>query len=200
MNFDDLLDPQPYRWPKKNDLPFRKAKRPDSAGPLARDGVTRAVSVMEGFMLAGAALADQAIKEKFQRYDWVYPMLFCYRHAIEVWLKWLIAQYGPELDVKPEDLNDNHDLWLLWKNCHLMFRACSDNADDEAVKAVGKVVKQFHDWDKGGTAFRYATAKSGAVVEYPIANIDIENPKDVMVGVRSFFTGSDGWFNSVANV
>ncbi len=149
-------------------------------------------------MLAGTSLADQALKEKVQRYDLVYPMLFCYRHAIETGLKWLIAQYGPPLDVVPECLDDTHDLLKLWNDCIRLFRACGTNDDDEAITAVGKIVKQFHDWDKSGIAFRYATKKNGGVLEFQRPNIDIFNLKDVMEGVANFFSGSDGWLDNIA--
>jgi hypothetical protein len=196
---NDLRKPKPQRWPRMGDLPFRKAKHPEAAGPLAGDGLTRAVSIMDGFMLAGAALADQALKERFQRYDLVYPMLFCYRHGVETGLKWLIAQYGPAVNVRLDDLNGTHDLWRLWQECLKMYLACGDSANDEALKTVGRIVKQFHDWDKSGMTFRYATAKDGVVVKFQQPDIDIANLKDVMSGVANFFSGSDGWLNSIAN-
>src|ERR1700689_5462168 len=116
MKFEDLLTQKASRWPKKGDLPFRKAKRAESAGHLAADGTTRAVSIMDGFMLAGTALADLALKERRRRYDLVYPMLFCYRHAIETGLKWLSTQYGPPVGVTPQNINETHDLLSLWND------------------------------------------------------------------------------------
>jgi hypothetical protein len=195
FNFSDLLTPKPFRWPKKGDLPFRQAKRPDAAAPLEHDHLTRAVWIVRGFMLAGTALADQTLKD--QRYDLVYPMLFNYRHAIETGLKWLLTRYGPPLNVTPERLNDTHDLLKLWNDCIRLFRACGtdDDEDEGAIEAVGKTVKQFHDWDKGGIAFRYPTKKNGTVVAYQHSYIDICNLKDVMEGVANFFSGSDGWLD-----
>ncbi len=48
MNFEDLLTPKPYRWPKRGDLPFQKAKSAEAAGTLAPDGFSRAVFIMDG--------------------------------------------------------------------------------------------------------------------------------------------------------
>jgi hypothetical protein len=70
-DFDDLISPKPIRWPKKGDLPLQRAKRTDAAGPLVHDRMTRTVSIMAGFMRAGTALADEAIKEQILRYDLV---------------------------------------------------------------------------------------------------------------------------------
>ena len=56
-------------------------------------------------------------------------------------------------------------LWLcaqlLWTYFEEINKAYGARADDEALLAVGQIVKQFHDWDKGGMTFRYATAKDG---------------------------------------
>lgn len=201
MNFSDLLNPKPCRWPKKDDRPFRNATYPDIAGELASDGFTRGVFIMHGFMLAGAALADQVLNanNRLERNTLVYPMLFCYRHALETGLKWLITQYGPSVHIRPECLSESHDIMSLWGHCLEVYTACGASADDEDLKAVEQVVKQFHDWDKSGIAFRYATKKDGALVSFRHSSIDIHNLKDVMNGVANFFQGSDGWLDGIAN-
>ena len=199
MDFDDLLKPKPYRWPKKGDLPFRKAKSAEATGTLATDGVSRAVFIMDGFMRAGTELAALVLKEQHPRVDLVYPMLFCYRHAVETGLKWLITQYGPPVGVAPLDINDTHDLLCLWKYFYQIHTACGASENDDELLTVGKIIKQFHDWDKGGMTFRYATTKNGAVAQFQHANVDIENLKDVMSGVAHFFSGCDGWLDSIAN-
>lgn len=89
-------------------------------------------------MLAGAALADQALKEHVQRYDLVYPMLYCYRHAVEIGLKWLIAQYGPPVDVKPLNLSETHNIWILWQACLRIDKKCGAGEEDESLKVVEK--------------------------------------------------------------
>ena len=94
MTFESILTQRRCRWPKKGDLPFRKASRKEAAGSLASDGLTRTVSIMDGFMHAGTALADMALRERIRRYDLVYPMLYSNRHAVERGLKWLITQRG----------------------------------------------------------------------------------------------------------
>jgi hypothetical protein len=199
MSFDDLLTPKPYRWPKRGDLPFQKAKSAEATGTLVADGVSRAVFIMEGFMRAGAELADLMSKEPLSRFDLVYPMLFCYRHAVETGLKWLIAQYGPPVGVIPLDLNNTHDLLRLWSYFVKVNEACGADANDEGLQAVCQIVKQFHDWDKEGMKFRYAAAKNGATARFQHSNVDVENLKDVMSGVANFFSGSDGWLDNIAN-
>lgn len=198
MSFEDLLARKPYRWPRKDDRPFNQPKGLETAGPLVTDELTRTVSIMNGFMLAGEALADLTLSEPLQRYDLVYPMLFCYRHAIEAGLKWIIAQYGPVVGNKSVDINNTHHLWKLWKCCVEIYLAHGEKEGKEELMSVEKSIKQFHDWDKGGMAFRYATDNRGAMVNFQHGNIDIANLKDVMQGIANFFRGADGWLSNAA--
>jgi hypothetical protein len=197
MTFESILTQKPPRWPRNGDLPFRKASSQEEL--LVTDEISRTVFIMDGFMRAGSALADIALGERLRRYNLVYPMLYCYRHAVETGLKWLITQYGPPVGVKPQNINDTHDLLSLWHDFRRINDACGAKADDEALIAVEKAVEQFHDWDKNGVKFRYATTAKGAVTKLQYAHIDIENLKDVMSGVAHFFSGSDGWLDDIAN-
>jgi hypothetical protein len=51
---------------------------------------------------------------------------------------------------------------------------------------------------RGADAHQHA-AKDGAVAQFQHSNVDIENLKNVMSGVAHFFSGSDGWLDSIAN-
>jgi hypothetical protein len=194
--FEELVTPKPSRWPKRGDQPLRKAHANDIAAPLADDRVVREVLMIDGFMHAGAALADQAIAERLRQNDLVYPAVYCYRHAIELWLKWLVTLYGPPVGVKVDNLD--HDLWSLWAWFRQVCLACGTRADDEALIAVEQIVKQFHDWDKKGDMFRYAARKKGGVNKFQYSEIDLKNLNDVMDGVANFFNGCDGWLSDIA--
>ena len=114
-----------FAMAERGDLPFRRAKRSEPAGTLAADGFSRAVFIMDGFMRAGTSLADLALKEPHSRFDLIYPMLFCYRHAVEAGLKWLITQYEPPVGVTPPDINDTHNLLKLWSYFKKINEACA---------------------------------------------------------------------------
>jgi hypothetical protein len=200
MKFEPLLNPTRGRWPKKGDRPFRAARDAQVGARLADHPIPRAVHMMDGFMSAGATLADQAAQHDFRRHDLIYPSLYCYRHAIELGLKWLVGMYGPAVGVAPENLDATHDLWGLWKSFLLISQAYGESADNEASKAVGQIIKQFHDWDGRSDAFRYATNRQGGVAKFQNYNIDLNNLKDVMAGVTNFFTGADGFLDQMSDV
>lgn len=81
----------------------------------------------------------------------IYPILFVYRHAIELAIKWILTMYG---GYGPNDIA-HHDLWQLWKLCREVIDAAGDG--DGTIDTVEQIVKEMHDLDKSALAFRYGT-------------------------------------------
>jgi hypothetical protein len=108
-------------------------------------------------------------------------------------MKWIIDCYGYYVGVRLDETNRGHDLWNLWKLCRQVITELgSGGQDDEALGVVQQIVKDFHDLDKNAMAFRYATSKTGAMIELPDTSIDLANVRDVMEAADDFFTGADG--------
>jgi hypothetical protein len=68
-------------------------------------------------MCAGRALIDASEREPPARHDLIYPVLFCYRHGLEMAIKWIVSRYGPS--VGGTKLTLDHNLWQLWQ-CELL--------------------------------------------------------------------------------
>ena len=198
-NFDKLLQPEPYRWPTRRDRAFRRPKAAADGAPIAQDTLERTVAIMGGFMQAGDNLAQRALDDPIARLELIYPITYCYRHAIETGLKWLVAQYGRPVGVSIEDINQTHDLLELWRAYIRIVEACGEDPSKEETATVGKIVKEFHDRDKGSFAFRYATDSKGAHVTLPDADIDLENLRDVMQAVANYMTGADGYLDHLTS-
>lgn len=146
-------------------------------------------------MSAGAGLIELCIQHEYnhERHFVIYPILFNYRHGLELALKWIIVVYGGS---GIHGINENHDLWSLWKKCRTIIeRYGSNNGED--TEAVEQVIKDFHDLDKSGTTFRYGWGKDGKVVELPDHMIDLQNIRDVMEGVSGYFIGLDGMLDDL---
>ena len=148
-------------------------------------------------MNAGAKLVEQCEggKSPLERQELVYPILFCYRHALEVAMKWIIGQYGRHAEIVPNDYLD-HDLWKLWQACKKVILEIGSDGETEALLAVQQVVKDFHDLDKSSFAFRYSMDKNGMVIGLPNKPFDLSNIKDVMEGVDNLFIGADSELDS----
>jgi len=142
-------------------------------------------------MRAGAILVEESRRDGTGRSDdLLYPILFCYRHGLEVAMKWILTQYGRYASVECEA---THDLWRLWQACKKVIIDVGGNVDgDGATSVVERIVKEFHDLDPGSFSLRYSTDKQGVMINLPDDPIDLENIKGVMEAVDNFFSGADG--------
>jgi hypothetical protein len=186
-NFADILN-QACRWPKQGDRLLRRPGDWDRGVKFPKDEISRHVFIWKGFMSAAATLIDASEGDRAERQILIFPILFNYRHAIELAMKWIIVMYSRGTGVEVGD-TEHHDLWELWKICRQIINPSGEN--EEALKAVEQVIKDFHDLDKAGLKFRYSRDKRGALISLPDELIDLEHIRDVMEAVGNFFDGVD---------
>ncbi|SLM47415.1 conserved protein of unknown function [Nitrospira japonica] len=181
-----------YKWPKKGDRLLRAENDWHRSVSFAEHEIARHAHIWNGYMQAGRMLVEACHpNERALRHELVYPILFCYRHGLELALKWIIDRYRGYTDIPAEDYA-NHNLWQLWKVCKKIMIALEADGDTECLVAVEHVVKDFHELDKSSFSFRYSTDKKGALVCLPDVPFDVPNIKDVMEAVNNFFSGADG--------
>jgi len=191
--FSELLNPDAFLWPKKGDRLLRSTGDWNKQVSFSPDAFDRHMHIWSGYMRAGAALVEEAERESVDRHFLVYPILFNYRHGLELAIKWVIGQYGRYADVSLGPDGVDHDLWKLWKLCRRVITAVgSEGEEDEALHSIEQIVKDFHDLDKTATAFRYSINKDGATIKLPDTAIDLSNVRRVMESVDNFFAGVDG--------
>lgn len=189
-SFLDLLyRAENYRSPKNGDRLLRCSEDWDRGVDFSNDEISRHVHMSTGYMTAGAALIEACEADPHNRHFLIYPILFNYRHSLELEMKWIIARYGSHTSAKTND-TEHHDLWQLWKRCKVILSEIG--GDSEAIPVVEQVIKDFHELDKSSLAFRYSQDKKGAVISLPDQMVDLENIRDVMEAVKGFFDGADG--------
>lgn len=186
-DFTDLLD-MSYRWPSRGDRLLRDTNDWNRGVTFPQNELSRDVHLWSGYMRAGAALIEACDNDLPDRHFLIYPILFNYRHGIELAMKSIIVRYGSFSSVQVEATN-HHDLWQLWKVCKAII--IEVGAEDEAIPVVEQVIKDFHDLDKSALAFRYSRDRRGALIALPDGMIDLENLRNVMEGVGHFFGGAD---------
>ena len=135
-------------------------------------------------------LVQACKKNDPERYYLIYPILFNYRHAIELAMKWVIVIYGrySSLNIEVDKL-EHHNLWELWKLCKKIIIELGSKSEE--ISYVEQLIKDFHDVDNTSQAFRYSIDKKGVVFKLPDEMIDPENIRDVMEGLTAFFNGVD---------
>jgi hypothetical protein len=189
--FRSLFD-RPFRWPQQGDEPLRKTNNTQHQAEISQDASERMVLLEAGFMRAGKLLTGSALSDRQIRWELTLPALYLYRHAIELGMKSTIATYGAAFGVDCPELHTTHNLKTLWKAFQGLLDAISHPGEEEGNSAAERVVMAFHEWDKHGDAFRYATQRNGSPIILRDYFIDLEQLRDVMEGFENFLSGVDG--------
>jgi len=81
-------------------------------GEFSNNPTIRHAYIWHGNMRTAEVLIDASKEDPYERSILIYPILFNYRHAIELAMKWIIKIFGHYSAVQPEDL-EHHNLWKL---------------------------------------------------------------------------------------
>jgi hypothetical protein len=152
---------------------------------------------MSGYFRGAHALVDHCSTTMYERQTMIYPILFCYRHALEMAMKWTVGSYGHRFGVSLPELD--HNLWHLWRACKAMFDQIDDKTAARSTSTVEKLLKEFHDLDIRAEAFRYPMKKDGTLIALPAVAIDLINLRQVMEGLENFFSGADGYLDHLCS-
>jgi hypothetical protein len=187
-----------YRSPNKGDRLLRRSDDWDRGVEFAKEPISRHVHLWDGYMTAAARLVELCSQGRchYDRNFLIYPILFNYRHGLELAMKWIIVTYGG--DGIDGIAGMDHGLWELWKRCCSIAEQHGP-VDEEATGIVEQIVKDFHDLDKAGINFRYGWSKDGKEIQLPTERIDLENMRAVMQGVASYFNGLDVWLDELSS-
>jgi len=104
-------------------------------------GAMDRIEVARAFAEAGDRLLDVA-RDRRESWEAAYPVLFCYRHALELNLKAVI----------PGEVKRNHKLDKLWTSLCPHIKGRYKAAD---IRWLRTRVLEFHRLDPTATAFRY---------------------------------------------
>jgi hypothetical protein len=185
------------RWPCPDDRLVRKAVDWRHAITFSDSPTQRHVLMLSGYFRGAHALVEHCSTNMYERQTMIYPILFCYRHALEMAMKWIIGAYGHRFEMSPTELD--HNLWHLWQACREMFNQIDDESAARSTSTVEKLLKEFHDLDTRAEAFRYPMKKDGTPIPLPDVDIDLINLKQVMEGLENFFNGADGYLDSLCS-
>lgn len=186
-----------YRWPERGDRLLRRSDSGKLDVEFVEDPNMKHVALWDGYLSAARGLIDLTLQDGYQheRHTVIYPILFNYRHGLELAMKWMILHYDGS---GYQGVFEDHDLLCLWQQCKAIIEGYG--SPDPAIDAVvERVIKDFHELDKSGVNLRYGLTKGGSIIRMPKVPIDLENIRDVMDGITSYFDGLDGWLSELQN-
>lgn len=149
---------------------------------------------IEGYKLAADLLVQQVERDQRNQDLLIYPIVFLYRHALEVSLKHLIWVGSQLRDTRPE-LSTHHRLVPLWRQCRPIIEEVWPHGSKEDLEAAGALLEQFETRDPNSTVFRYPVTKEGLPAHSSSEHIHIGNFAKVANGVLSLLDGCASGFS-----
>ena len=121
-----------------------------------------ALSLRGGLLLRGKdadAIASTREMGGTRRDAGIIPILFLWRHHLEISLKIIIVGISDYKDAPSPPIESTHNLAYLWG---LARKGLAEFVlDDAEMKAIDRAVKSFSGFDPDSQAFRYPKLKGG---------------------------------------
>jgi hypothetical protein len=139
----------------------------------------------EGYWRAANLLAEHVIETGRDRDFLVYPILFLYRHYIELQLKDIAVNAAALSDHEPppSKLMNQHELKPVW----IYFRDVFFGVEvplGKDIESVERILNELSWADSGSIAFRYAHDKKGErSLPANLEAIDLKHIYEVMAGL-----------------
>lgn len=175
-------------WPKDFIAPFGEATAPDSdwvfnacMDPMPSWG-RYALSYR-----TGAELLFKYVELSGERHNdlVVYPLVFCWRHYIELTLKQLVRSMRLLSNCSGNADLDDHRLMSLWNELQPHLPALGAPPGD--IKTVGRTIQYLSRFDPGSFAFRYPTNRDGSSTQGAIPpRINLRRLDMVMRGIANW--------------
>lgn len=186
---------EPFRWPLAGDIALGATPGNAQNASIAGNLEMRLYLMTDGYRRAADVLVDRAIAEKDDRDLLVCPIVFSYRHFLELSLKSQMAAYGTIVGVKANWRT--HRLEKLWVPFKEMLDAYGNQDPDQADGRIEAIIMEFAKIDPDSFSNRYPVDKDGKALPLAIDELDLAQLKDVMEGVANYFSGCDGFLSDL---
>jgi hypothetical protein len=130
-----------------------------------------AIIMFSGYRRGAQVLAEASCESRYQKNVLVHPILYLYRHTVELYLKRIIpvASQLANQELNSEEatlLNSTHSLVKLWNICKSRLKAMQENQGyefgDNLQAGVDAYTRQSDQVDERSFSFRYATGRDGS--------------------------------------
>jgi hypothetical protein len=167
-----------------------------------------------GYRTAAFSLSEKVCETYSEQDKLVYPIVYLYRHHVELALKGITVVASALLDKELTDHELNalgrHQLNELWKNLKPMLNpVCKLVQDDsfpiEDIEGIESYINQLHEHDPDGQRFRYATIKQRqkktkreeASLKEDLRHINIRVFATGMEKLAEYLECIEGWFGDL---
>ena len=143
-----------------------------------------------------------AVNHKEQNYL-IYPIVYLYRHHIELALKNLIILSLDLLNMEIETHITGHKIDKLWKKLKPLLNPVCESANNspfpiEDLDGIDSYISQIADYDPDGQRFRYSVdIKGGNSIKQNTKLINIRVFADALEKLSNYLDGINNFFSEL---
>jgi hypothetical protein len=191
--------------PRKSDVLFGSGKdwQADARVASGFDDII----YQDGYRQAALHLVEYVCDKENGQNFLVYPIIYLYRHHIELTLKSIIRAAYSLLDQaltgKSSETLTQHDLSKLWAVARPLLNPVCEMADHSAfplddLEGIDSYIRQLHEHDRDGQSFRYPTTKKGTPsLRSGLNQINIRDFSNALEKLADYLEGTDNWFGDL---
>jgi hypothetical protein len=139
-----------------------------------------------GYKVAADQLVSRKIPPEWRARGLIYPIVFLYRHHIELQIKQIIY-LSRVIDGDHDERERGHDLPLLWGFAEKALYKFWPAEHHAHLKRVGLYLAGYERLDPNAEAFRYPLTKSNEASVGALRDIDLERLSDGVDRLSAFF-------------
>lgn len=147
-----------------------------------------------GYRLAADELVARLSKRGAGEAFICLPILFLYRHSVELYLKALLLDVGALQD-EEEAIQGRHDLLPLWTAFRSELLAYDPSQDSPWLDRAGNLIGELNQLDGKSFSFRYPVAKDGSLLLTPGQGVHLQHFADVMKELYVVLEGASALFS-----
>ena len=149
----------------------------------------------EGYKISAELLEKELIENQKDRDLLIYPLLFLYRHYIELRCKEIIAVGKEILGTSNYLPKGGHDLMSVWTEAQSILKEVWNQEYQQPKGSIVSKIKEFHNTDLKSDEFRYPVDTEGKNNLEQIEHINYRHFKDEFAEVKIYLEGiSDGLY------
>jgi len=196
LSFQEIVREE-FRWPAIGDVPFVEAADHFRNANIAASVERRLFLMTSGYKKGADIMVVHTLQDDVDRDFLVCPIIFNYRHFLELSLKSMLATYGRHVEVNANW--NTHSLDVLWVEFATMLERFGTDDPDEVDPIVEEVIGQFAKIDPGSYSHRYPVDQRGQALPLALTDLHLPTLRDVMQAVANYFTGCDGYLDNLVS-
>lgn len=165
-----------------------------------------------GYKEAANLICEQIINKRvLKKYAMIYPIIYLYRHYLELQFKNIISLTTKALSlssmldnsyVETKSFSKNHNLLELYSVCFDKLKIFAVKIGDPAILneeedflELKEIIQEFEEYDKSSQSFRYPIDRKNNSNLQKISTINIKNVYDIINKSTETFDGIEMWLD-----